>query len=606
MKKVCGISSEFCSGFLILFFEFLDVPEIINHLTNSNDGMMDTIQVKVNDNIRKRRLSKCEENIETMTKMCRTITVLEEETLENSDKIDLLETTSTHNSLFGSPLSSRRNSADSIISAVSTEINDTIVEPMTSTVLVEDINESTIVESINNSTLVESITQEPSLKEKKATSGSSSKVEKQTLKRSSKDKKESSRQSSIESSSKEKKDKKNLVQSKLCFTKQIDDKKGTVVTSTPLKNLRRSSRSESTSSTNKNEMIRFDYLKDKTPVKDVKHSTDFCKAMEELNVIKKTKKSKLVVNDVKPISTARAQRSRSRNRSRCEDNLESITKDIPLPAEQKPVVSKVKKVEKKSKESTLKSVVEKGLNKTNEIIKETSEKLSPKLKKERKSVAPLQQVLTPPIFATEVLEKAIEKLVPYDEILTVLRYASHVTTGRPTLQEKAAIERKRNETKKLLGKLKYFHCGNCQKDVTKQKWKDHLLNHGGLAWIDGFEKAIDLNDWEGSLRRFVNNMKIYKIPAFVCPLCSEERKSALGQLSHVILCGFDEETVEGRKKKCSTCDATMYPFNYAYHKKTCIGRVVLQSEVEAEEIEDEPVTNVLDSSGRVKRKAVQK
>lgn len=605
---------DLSSNVLILFFVvFLDVPEIINHLTNSNDGMVDTIQVKVNDNIRKRRLTECEENIEIMTKMCRTITVLEEELLANSDKIDLLETTSVHNSFMDSPLSSRRNSADSIVSDVPTEINDTIVEPMTSTMLVEDINESTIVESMNNSTLVQSITQEPSLKEKNVTSGRSSKVEKQTLKRSSKDKKVSSRQSSIESSSKVMKEKKNLVQSKLCFTKQIDDKKGNVVTSTPLKNLRKSSRSESTSSTNKNEMIRFDYLKEKpeakkTSVQDMKHSTDFCKAMEELDVITKTKKSKLVVNEVKPISTAREQRSRSRKESKCEENPESISEDAPLSTEKPPVVSKVIKVEKKSKESTRKSVVVKSVNKTNEIIKETSEKLSPKPKKARKSVAALQQVLTPPIFATEVLEKAIEKLVPYDEILTVLRFASHVTTGRPTLQEKAVMERKRNQTKKLLEKLKYFHCGKCQKDVTKQKWKDHWLNHGGLAWIDGFEKAIDLNDWEGSLRRFLNNMKTYKIPALVCPLCSEERKSALGHLSHIILCGFDEETLEARKKKCSTCDTTMYPFNYAYHKKICFGRVELQKKVaEAEEeVEDTPVENVLDSSGRVKRKAVQK
>ncbi|CAO1419358.1 unnamed protein product [Diamesa tonsa] len=607
-----------------------DAHENMNHLTNYNVDVeliqpMDVITVN-DDNCRKRKLSSSADDVnETMTKISKTeplleessITLLEESSvtlLEESsivpNKTNFLEITSPNNSLFSSPVSSRRNSAESLISDAPTYIS--IEEQIKA-------NESTIVETVANTvpTLVDSIV-EPPPKEKKSTNRSS-KVEKQTLKRSSKEHK-SSRNKSIEPVPKLKNEKKSLVQTKLCFNKQIESKKGNIATSTPQKNLR-SSRSESASSSNKNEMIRFDYVKTDTESKKntsskvVKPATDFCKAMEELNVIKKTKKPKLVVNDVKPTSTTREQHPRSSNRSKCEESIKEVSAPtcevvseplpLPLPAEQKPTTSKVSKPEKKSKEVVRKKSIEKIVNNKSEITTEIPEKLTPKPKRGKKLLAS-SQTLVPPIIPTEVLEKAVESLVPYDEILTVLRFASHVTTGRPTFQEKATIERKRIETKKLLEKLKYFHCGNCQKDVTKQKWMEHWINHGGIAWIDGFEKAINLNDWEDSLRRFVNNMKTYKVPSLICSICSEERKSALGHLSHIIICGFDDETVERRKKECTTCDARMLPFNYPYHKKVCSGLIELQSKlVEEVEVEDPP-TNELDSSGRVKRKAVQK
>lgn len=538
-------------------------------MTNYTDDV-DRIQhintATVNDdNCRKRKLSSSDDNVnETLTKISKIIPMLEESSII-ADKTNYLKITSPNNSLFSSPTSSRRNSADSIISET----------PTHNSIEVKD-NESQIVETMTSSTLVELIVEPPS-KKKEATSRKSSKVEKQTLKRSSKEHK-SSRNSSIEPVANLKKDKKSLVQTKLCFNKQIESKKGKIATSTPQKNLR-SSRSES--GPNKNEMIRFDYVKAETETKKntankvVKHTTDFCKAMEELNVIKKTKKPKLVVN-----------------------TYEVVPIILPLPAEQILSGSKVSKVEKKSKEVLTKKIAK------DDIRTETPETITTKPKRGKKSEASSQLPVLR-IIPEEMLEKAVESLVPYDEILTVLRYSSHVTSGRPTLQEKATMERKRNETKKLLEKLKYFHCGNCQKDVTKQKWKDHWVNHGGIAWIDGFEKAINLNDWEDSLRRFVNNMKTYKVPSLICSICSEERKSALGHLSHIIVCGFDDETVESRKKECTTCDAEMLPFNFANHKKTCSGLIELQNKVEVEEVEEEPV-NVLDSSGRVKRKAVQK
>lgn len=591
-------------------------------MTNYSDNVkliqpIDVITVN-DDNYRKRKLSLSDNDVnEIYTKICKTVPLLEESPITLLDEpptitdiTNVLEITSPDNSLFSSPISSRRNSAESFISEAPTHIS---IEEK-----IKD-DESTIVETIVPiSTLVESIVQSSS-KEKKDSSRRSSKVEKQTLKRSSKEHK-SSRTSSIEPITTHKKDKKSLVQTKLCFNKQIESKKGNIATSTPQKNLR-SSRSEAASNPNKNEMIRIDYVKvdteskKNTISKDVKPATDFCKAMEELNVIKKTKKPRLVVNDVKSTSTPREQYPRSSNRSKADESINDVTLPtcevvpeplpVPIPTEQKPTVSKESKTEKKYKEVIRKKSIEKIVNNISEITKETPGMMpSPKPKRGKKSLAS-SQTLIPPIIPTEVLEKAVESLVPYDEILTVLRFSSHVTTGRPTLQEKATIERKRKETKKLLEKLKYFHCGNCQKDVTKQKWKDHWKNHGGIAWIDGFEKAFNLNDWEESLRRFVNNMKTYKVASLICSKCSEERKSALGHMSHIIICGFDDETVERRKKECTTCDAKILPFNYPYHKKTCSGLIELQSKIEEIEVEDPPA-NELDSSGRVKRKAVQK
>ncbi|CAO1419015.1 unnamed protein product [Diamesa serratosioi] len=551
---------------------------IMNHLTNSNDDVKTFDAVVMNeDNSRKRKNSSSQKNVETLSKISRTTPVLEEP-IAISDRFDLLETSSIHNS----SISSRRNSAESIISeATSHKSTEVTVEPLAIPTLIE----------------------KPSVKEKKATSRRSSKVEKQSLKRSKH--KISSRTSSIESIPKPKKDKKNLVQTKLCFNKQIDDLKKNITTSTP-KSLR-SNRSESTSSTNKNEMIRVDYMKESvtetvknTVSKVVTHSTDFCKVMEELNVTKKSKKPKVIANDIKPTSTTRERHSHLSNRIKSEET-NVVPPILPLPVEQNTSTSKVSK--DKSKSVVKQKSVETIVNNSNKNKKDAPEKV----KRGRKSGISATQILTPPVLPEEKLEKAIESRVPYDQILTVLRFSSHVSNGRPTLQEKAAIEKKRKETKKLLEALKYFHCGSCQKDVTKQMWHQHWINHGGIAWIDGFEKPFNLNDWEDSLRRFVNNMKTYEVSSLVCAICSEERRSAVGHLSHIIICGFDEETVEARKKECSTCDARMLPFNYPYHKKICTGLVELKTNVEVEEDEDEVApTSAFDSSGRVKRKAVQK
>ena len=498
--------------------------------------------------------------------------------------------------MLGSPISSRHNSTESVFSEAasykSTEVK---------------VIDTPEVEIVTSSTLVD-LVGEPLLKEKIVTA---SKVEKQTLKRSKN--KIRSRSSSIELIFQPKKEKKNLIQTKICFNKQIDGKNNNITTSTP-KALRRSIRSESTSSTNKNEMIRVDYVKESltesfknTATKFVPQSTDFCKVMEELNVSKKSKDPKVVVNDdVKSTSTKRDKHPRLSNRIKCEDDItvsntiEVVPSTPTLHVAEKTLVAEVLKKKIKSNKNEVKEAKRKNVDKILNIdTKRIKKDVPEKRKRGRKSPKP-------PTKTTEKLEKAIESLVPYDKILTVLRFSSHVQNGRPTLQEKAAIEKTKKETKKLLEELKYFHCGSCKLDITKHKWHEHWINHGGIAWIDGFETSLNLNDWEDSLRRFVNNMKTYEVSSFVCAICSEERKSAMGHLSHIIICGFDEEVVESRKKQCSTCQARMFPCNYTYHKKMCTGLVELITDVKKEEEDEVESTNILDSSGRVKRKAVQK
>jgi hypothetical protein len=147
--------------------------------------------------------------------------------------------------------------------------------------------------------------------------------------------------------------------------------------------------------------------------------------------------------------------------------------------------------------------------------------------------------------------------------------------------------------------------------VSKHKWYEHFMGHGGLAWIENCEPPILLSDWNEALRRCINNFKIYKLTSMICPNCGEEKRSALGHLSHIFICGESEEAIEEKKLTCAHCTERYLPYHATAHKSKCSGMmtVVPHSNEDKNERESEVEENSTDSfnvSGRQKRNAVKK
>lgn len=218
-------------------------------------------------------------------------------------------------------------------------------------------------------------------------------------------------------------------------------------------------------------------------------------------------------------------------------------------------------------------------------------------------------------FEQKVVEKAIEKLVCYDEILEAIRITDPSRkNGRASSAIKPLELAKKREYEKKLKNLEHFKCGNCNNLVTKHKWKDHLIDHGSMAWIETFESPIDIKDWNESVRRLNNYMRIYKLENYRCPNCGCDKKSALGHLSHIYICGESDETIEDRKTTCEFCEERVLPYNMSWHKRKCT--VINKKENEKsnaddgddeEEIDDgNSRSSSMKDGGRAKRKAGKK
>ena len=94
----------------------------------------------------------------------------------------------------------------------------------------------------------------------------------------------------------------------------------------------------------------------------------------------------------------------------------------------------------------------------------------------------------------------------------------------------------------------------------------------------------------------------------MCPKCKVVRKSPLGHLSHLYVCGLSDEEQNSYKITCEHCELKIFPFSSTAHKKSCKLRVMPISEAPQISAEDdvEGLGMSLDSSGRLKRKAVRR
>jgi hypothetical protein len=217
------------------------------------------------------------------------------------------------------------------------------------------------------------------------------------------------------------------------------------------------------------------------------------------------------------------------------------------------------------------------------------------------------------VFVQEPLEDAIESEVPYFEILQSIKVATvSKKNGRSSLKSSKEDESRREENLESLRALKFFRCGSCGFEVTKHKWVEHFLMHGGLAWVDGMDVPILLKDWNEALRRTIHAFKIYNQTFLKCPNCAEAKRSALGHLSHILVCGENETAIEEKKVPCAHCNERFLPFYASAHKTKCSGLATIVQKADDGDDEDdlesdtEALPESLNSSGRQKRKAVKK
>lgn len=202
-----------------------------------------------------------------------------------------------------------------------------------------------------------------------------------------------------------------------------------------------------------------------------------------------------------------------------------------------------------------------------------------------------------------------ESKVPYKELVSsIILTNTSGKKGRLSLSHKSSQEQEKIELTKKLESLKFFRCGNCMKEINKSDWRQHFIEHAGICWLDKFELAMNLDDWNESLRRLINNFKQYSLGHLTCLKCGAEKKSALGHLSHIFVCGESDETLERRKIPCEFCNEKILPFSSSFHRSKCsalIAQTQTKEVIEVPEVVDLDTTE-FSTTGRLKRQATKK
>ncbi|XP_055317686.1 uncharacterized protein LOC129576508 [Sitodiplosis mosellana] len=172
--------------------------------------------------------------------------------------------------------------------------------------------------------------------------------------------------------------------------------------------------------------------------------------------------------------------------------------------------------------------------------------------------------------------------------------------GRPRVKPKPAIE-------KIVNPIK-LTCGNCQAEIPKNKWKAHEATHLGVTFRVGLDEPFDVEDPSNMGRLMIRYMKYNKIQYLKCPKCGEKKRSALGYISHVELCGLSEEEVTSLKAECEFCKKLYRKVSLPSHQQGfCPVRRLELAQQQADQMvetaaqDEENIEVIYSESGRPKR-----
>lgn len=198
-----------------------------------------------------------------------------------------------------------------------------------------------------------------------------------------------------------------------------------------------------------------------------------------------------------------------------------------------------------------------------------------------------------------------ESEVPYDEIVEIIMVSQNRTKmGRISQQRKELMNNEKLECRRQLEALKFFRCGNCKSEIQKDKWKKHLTDNNGTCWMEEFEPPMNFDDFNDCLRRIVAVFKHLSITSIQCSKCDEIKKSALGHLSHIIICNETAEVVDRRKITCEFCKERILPFHATFHRTKCLG-LKPKDKIKIEEPVEEDSNAEYSITGRLKRTATK-
>lgn len=299
----------------------------------------------------------------------------------------------------------------------------------------------------------------------------------------------------------------------------------------------------------------------------------------------------------------------------------NIIKKLPeksSPVEKENISPKEKPIEISTK-SPVKSPAKKRFRITS--VSSDSSDCEPLIKrvKKEKLIKPVEQPPKKPkkkLLAPPVIKKPVKQIVvvcpeslnnrevPYKDLVELLELAVP-RKGRKTNQIKIELARQRVEVEKKMREMTHFKCGKCKIEVPKQEWLKHMWYDSGLAWMEGFEPPLSIDNYIDAQRRVQHMFRLLKMPSVNCRNCNEPRMSGPGVVSHVINCGQSQEKIESHKIQCEYCDEKLMPYSVQNHKKTCRGLKV-EDAVEERVCEGNEDDEPMESNGRHKRKAVKK
>ncbi|XP_055588549.1 uncharacterized protein LOC129740929 [Uranotaenia lowii] len=154
-------------------------------------------------------------------------------------------------------------------------------------------------------------------------------------------------------------------------------------------------------------------------------------------------------------------------------------------------------------------------------------------------------------------------------------------------------------------------CASCFKVLPQKEWNDHYFLHNGLTYRKGIDAPVDLDDTNTACSIMIKFMKAFKLHAVTCDRCGVSKKSAMGLISHRATCGLSAEEALKSKVSCQHCNRRLLPVSMATHLLSHCPVLKQQQKKgqEENEAEDDPYGEdfeVLNQSGRVKRKATAK
>lgn len=139
------------------------------------------------------------------------------------------------------------------------------------------------------------------------------------------------------------------------------------------------------------------------------------------------------------------------------------------------------------------------------------------------------------------------------EIITTNTEPDSSQESEPNTIPQKRVAKTKNYIQTIDQNTNTFTCGNCKELIPDKKWKAHIAKHYGVTWREDVDEAIDINDPLVMNREMIKFMKATKLQYFKCAKCSIKKKSALGYISHIEICGLTPEEILTMKTECPYC-----------------------------------------------------